>query len=269
MTPGPWRTGPPLREEENRPPGQPAGHRQRSDRPDSVHPRGQVIRARQMPGGTGSWCRGTCSRASRAVITSRAVAACSCPAGDRWATPRSAARHCPARRAPSPTGGALVEEDRAAAHGHCASHADRDTAHAAPAFQNLGRADRQSESRPAAASDAASRLIGLGVPLVAAGEGGHRPRPRLSPARCMSSNGRVGCRRGLAADSTRRIVMVPRRSGECGSADVRGGHAGRGLPRMGAAALSPGVDAAGRICEPLGTMSARRWRCCRWPDEGS
>ena len=32
-------------------PGQPAGHRQRGDRPDPVQPRGQDLRAGQVPGG--------------------------------------------------------------------------------------------------------------------------------------------------------------------------------------------------------------------------
>ncbi len=55
-----------------------------------------------------SWCRTACSRASSASITSRAVATCSCPAGDRCAAAaaRSSATPCSVRSAPSPSGGA-------------------------------------------------------------------------------------------------------------------------------------------------------------------
>jgi len=63
-------------------PGQPAGHRQRGDRPDPVQPRGQHLRAGQVPGGVGQLVPQLVQPGFQ-VATSRAVATCSCPAGDR------------------------------------------------------------------------------------------------------------------------------------------------------------------------------------------
>jgi len=49
---GDVQAGEPLREAENRPsPGQPAGHRQRGDRPGAVQPFGEDLRAGEVPGG--------------------------------------------------------------------------------------------------------------------------------------------------------------------------------------------------------------------------
>src|SRR5229473_1062900 len=141
-----------------------------------------------------SWCRSTCSRVSRASITSSAVATCSCPAGDRCAAAaaRSAARPCPVRSAPSPRAGAPWWNKTAQLRlGGVLGPQIVIGLQQRPAFQDLAGRDpalRQPSLTQQRPKVPAVGLVGLGVPLAAAGEGGVR---RLGQMRRDAGRGQL------------------------------------------------------------------------------
>src|SRR5215472_14159302 len=75
-----------LREEENRPapPSQQVSASAVTG-PTPYSRAASTLAPARCRAASSSWCRTECSRASRAAVISRAVATCSCPAGDRQA----------------------------------------------------------------------------------------------------------------------------------------------------------------------------------------
>src|SRR5437016_2111748 len=127
-----------------------------------------------------SWCRTTCSRASSASVTSRAVATCSCPAADRQAATaaRSPAMPLPgAQRALAQGRGALAEQDRVdpLRPGSALAAQVVVQLQQRPALQDVAGRDpalRQPALGQQQPEVPAVGLVGLGVPLAAAGERG-------------------------------------------------------------------------------------------------
>src|SRR5216683_5194662 len=184
-----------LREEENRP--SPASQQVIASAVTGPTPYSRAastfapVRCRAA---SSSWCRTACSRVSRAPVTSRAVATCSCPAGDRWAAAaaRSAARPCPVRSAPSPRAGAPWWNKTAQLRlGGVLGPQVVIGLQQRPAFQDLAGRDpalRQPALSQQLPQVPAVGLIGLGVPLAAAGEGGVR---RLGQMRRDAGGGQL------------------------------------------------------------------------------
>jgi hypothetical protein len=163
-------------------PGQPAGHRQRGERPDPVQPRGQHLGAGQVPGGIqqlmpdhvqpGLQRLGHLQRGGHLQLPGRGQMGHGSP---QRGYPRPGAQHARAQGR-----GALVEQHRAAAPGRCARGADHGRSPAAPGIPGRATAGSSTPAagpRPAASSDAASRSCRSW--RAACG----RARPRCRPAR--------------------------------------------------------------------------------------
>ena len=126
VPPGPSRPGGPLRSEDQTVTSSPANRTALREEENRPAPPSQQVIASPVTGPTpysrsastfapvrlraaaSSRCRSTSRRASRAASMSKAVATCSCPAGDRCAAAaaRSACRSRSVRSAPSPSAGA-------------------------------------------------------------------------------------------------------------------------------------------------------------------
>jgi hypothetical protein len=169
-----------LREEENRP--SPASQQVIASAvtgPAPYTPRGQDLRAGQVPGGIQQLVPQHVQPGFQRGGHLQGVATCSCPAGDRWAAAaaRSAARPCSVRSAPSPRAGAPWWNKTAQLRlgGVLA-------AQIIVGLQQRPVLGQQLPEVPAAG------LAGLGVPLAAAGEGGVR---RLGQMRRDAGGGQL------------------------------------------------------------------------------
>ena len=169
------------REEENRSsPGQPAGHRQRGERPDAVQPLGQDLGAGQVPGRLQQLMPQLAAAGSpvpRSPPGRWRPAAARPGTGSAAETARSAATPGPVRSAPSPRAGAPWW-NRTAGPLHPGGVLRRRSWYGLqhrPAFQDVAGRDPAFRQPPLGQQHPqvpAVGLIGLGVPLAAAGERG-------------------------------------------------------------------------------------------------
>ena len=186
-----------LRAEENRPgAAQPAGQRQRGNGPDPVQFRAGRTRAPFMCRAvSSSWRRIAWSWSSRQVIMASATVTCCCPAADRCAAAaaRTASRPAAVRDDLAQGRRALVEEDRVdPLHpGGVLAAQVMVGLQQRPGFQDLPGRD------PALGQPALGQqlpqvpgvgLVGLGVPLAAAGE---RGVGRLGQVRAQPGRGHL------------------------------------------------------------------------------